>query len=41
MHVRAGREKKPGTSTVTTVKKGIFADNVSLCEEFDRSISRA
>ncbi|MED4601350.1 GTP cyclohydrolase I FolE [Paenibacillus validus] len=33
--------KKPGTSTVTTVKKGIFADNVSLCEEFDRSISRA
>ncbi|WP_190287421.1 GTP cyclohydrolase I FolE [Paenibacillus darwinianus] len=32
--------KKPGTSTVTTVKKGIFADNVALCEEFDRSISR-
>jgi GTP cyclohydrolase I len=32
--------KKPGTSTVTTLKKGIFADNVALCEEFDRSLSR-
>lgn len=32
--------KKPGTATVTTVKKGIFAENVAICEEFDRSISR-
>jgi GTP cyclohydrolase IA len=32
--------KKPGTSTVTTLKKGIFLENVALCEEFDRSISR-
>jgi GTP cyclohydrolase I len=32
--------KKPGTSTVTTVKKGIFAENVALCEEFDRSLAR-
>jgi GTP cyclohydrolase I len=32
--------KKPGTSTVTTVKKGVFAENTALCEEFDRSLSR-
>ncbi|MCY9666519.1 GTP cyclohydrolase I FolE [Paenibacillus alginolyticus] len=32
--------KKPGTSTVTTVKKGIFAENTALSEEFDRSLSR-
>ncbi|CAM2845360.1 GTP cyclohydrolase I FolE [Paenibacillus sediminis] len=32
--------KKPGATTVTTVKKGLFAENVALCEEFDRSISR-
>ncbi|MBP1153973.1 MULTISPECIES: GTP cyclohydrolase I FolE [unclassified Paenibacillus] len=32
--------KKPGTATVTTVKKGIFTESVALCEEFDRSISR-
>jgi GTP cyclohydrolase I len=32
--------KKPGTSTVTTLKKGIFAENVALCEEFERSLSR-
>ncbi|NRF95587.1 GTP cyclohydrolase I FolE [Paenibacillus frigoriresistens] len=33
--------KKPGTATVTTVKKGIFAENTALCEEFERSISRS
>ena len=32
--------KKPGTSTVTTIKKGLFAENVALCEEFERSIAR-
>lgn len=32
--------KKPGTKTVTTIKKGLFAKEVSLCEEFERSISR-
>ncbi|TJY42858.1 GTP cyclohydrolase I FolE [Cohnella pontilimi] len=32
--------KKPGTSTVTTLKKGVFAEDTALCEEFDRSISR-
>ncbi|BDH60729.1 GTP cyclohydrolase 1 [Lysinibacillus sp. PLM2] len=32
--------KKPGTKTVTTIKKGLFASDVSLCEEFERSISR-
>lgn len=32
--------KKPGTKTVTTVKKGLFTKDVSLCEEFERSISR-
>lgn len=32
--------KKPGTATVTTVKKGFFAENTALCEEFDRSLAR-
>ncbi|MGZ0052240.1 GTP cyclohydrolase I FolE [Brevibacillus gelatini] len=32
--------KKPGTATVTTVKKGLFAENPALCEEFDRSLVR-
>lgn len=32
--------KKPGTSTVTTIKKGLFAENVAFCEEFDRSLLR-
>jgi GTP cyclohydrolase I len=32
--------KKPGTSTVTTLKKGLFAENTALCEEFERSLSR-
>jgi GTP cyclohydrolase I len=32
--------KKPGSSTVTTVKKGIFQENVALAEEFDRSLLR-
>lgn len=32
--------KKPGTSTVTTIKKGLFAEDVALCEEFERSIAR-
>ncbi|NHN35411.1 GTP cyclohydrolase I FolE [Paenibacillus sp. S3N08] len=32
--------KKPGASTVTTVKKGVFAENTALCEEFERSLSR-
>jgi GTP cyclohydrolase IA len=32
--------KKPGTSTVTTVKKGVFKENMSLAEEFDRALMR-
>lgn len=32
--------KKPGTKTVTTIKKGLFAEDVALCEEFERSIAR-
>jgi GTP cyclohydrolase I len=32
--------KKPGTSTVTTVKKGLFVENAALSEEFERSLSR-
>ncbi|MDE3841041.1 GTP cyclohydrolase I FolE (plasmid) [Bacillus methanolicus] len=28
--------KKPGSSTVTTIKKGVFKENVSLAEEFER-----
>ncbi|WP_284036409.1 GTP cyclohydrolase I FolE [Neobacillus sp. 114] len=33
--------KKPGTSTVTTIKKGVFAESIALCEEFERSIARS
>lgn len=32
--------KKPDAATVTTVKKGLFAENTALCEEFERSIAR-
>jgi len=32
--------KKPGSSTVTTIKKGIFAEDVFLCQEFERAIAR-
>lgn len=32
--------KKPGTSTVTTVKKGIFKDHFSYVEEFENTLSR-
>jgi GTP cyclohydrolase I len=32
--------KKPGSSTVTTVKKGVFKENVSLAEEFERALLR-
>ncbi len=32
--------KKPGSSTVTTVKKGIFQSDAVLSEEFERSVSR-
>jgi GTP cyclohydrolase I len=32
--------KKPGSSTVTTVKKGVFKENVSLAEEFERTLLR-
>jgi GTP cyclohydrolase IA len=32
--------KKPGSSTVTTVKKGIFKENVSMAEEFERALLR-
>lgn len=32
--------KKPGSSTVTTVKKGVFKEDVSLAEEFERSLLR-
>jgi GTP cyclohydrolase I len=32
--------RKPGATTITTVKKGIFAESASLCEEFDRSLFR-
>lgn len=32
--------EKPGTSTVTTIKKGLFSENTALCEEFERAISR-
>jgi GTP cyclohydrolase IA len=31
---------KPGSSTVTTIKKGVFKENVSLAEEFERSLLR-
>jgi GTP cyclohydrolase I len=32
--------KKPSSSTVTTVKKGVFKENGSLAEEFDRVLLR-
>ncbi|PLR78209.1 GTP cyclohydrolase I FolE [Bacillus sp. V3-13] len=32
--------KKPGASTVTTIKKGVFNENVSLAEEFERALLR-
>jgi GTP cyclohydrolase I len=32
--------KKPGAATVTSVKKGMFAENAALSEEFDRVIAR-
>jgi GTP cyclohydrolase I len=32
--------KKPGSWTVTTVKKGVFEENVSLAEEFERALLR-
>ncbi|PLR81359.1 GTP cyclohydrolase I FolE [Bacillus sp. V33-4] len=32
--------KKPGASTVTTIKKGVFTENVSLAEEFERALLR-
>jgi GTP cyclohydrolase I len=32
--------KKPGSSTVTTVKRGLFKENADLCEEFERAIPR-
>jgi GTP cyclohydrolase I len=31
--------RKPGAATVTSIKKGIYLENVALCEEFNRSIS--
>jgi GTP cyclohydrolase I len=32
--------KKPGTSTVTTVKRGVFQGSIALCEEFERAVAR-
>ena len=32
--------KKPGSSTITTIKNGIFKENVSLAEEFERALLR-
>jgi GTP cyclohydrolase I len=32
--------KKPGSLTITTVKKGKISENVDLCREFESSISR-
>ncbi|TVY08068.1 GTP cyclohydrolase I FolE [Paenibacillus cremeus] len=32
--------KRPGSTTVTTVKKGLFADNTALSEEFERAVAR-
>ncbi|WP_209121574.1 GTP cyclohydrolase I FolE [Alkalihalobacillus sp. BA299] len=32
--------KKPGSSTVTTIKKGVFKENVALAEEFERALLR-
>ena len=32
--------KKPGTSTITTVKKGVFKENDSLVQQFEQALSR-
>jgi GTP cyclohydrolase IA len=32
--------KKPGSSTVTTVKKGVFKENDALVQEFERALLR-
>lgn len=32
--------KKPGSATVTTVKQGIFSDDVSLVREFEQALVR-
>lgn len=32
--------KKPGSSTITTIKKGVFKENPLLAEEFDRAVLR-
>lgn len=32
--------KKPGSATVTTVKRGAFQNNVALVEEFERALAR-
>ncbi|OIK09977.1 GTP cyclohydrolase I FolE [Peribacillus sp. B-H-3] len=32
--------KKPGSSTITTIKKGVFKHDVSLTEEFERALLR-
>lgn len=32
--------KKPGTSTVTTVKKGVFQENHALVQEFENALAR-
>jgi GTP cyclohydrolase IA len=32
--------KKPGSATVTTVKKGVFKEDASLTEEFERALLR-
>ena len=32
--------KKPGSSTVTTIKKGVFAEDISLVREFEQALLR-
>ncbi|WAH36790.1 GTP cyclohydrolase I FolE [Alicyclobacillus dauci] len=32
--------KKPGSATVTTVKKGVFTENISLVQEFEQALLR-
>lgn len=32
--------KKPGSSTVTTIKKGVFKESVALVDEFERALQR-
>ncbi|PYE48834.1 GTP cyclohydrolase I FolE [Paenibacillus barcinonensis] len=32
--------KKPGSATVTIVKKGVYAEQEELCQEFQRSLTR-